>query len=139
MDLDKYLPRRYQAATAHIVDSFGKFSQQVDVVVFDRQYSPFIVNCESQTVIPAESVYAVFEAKQTANAVLVAYAQEKVASVRRLHRTSLPIHYAKGVYPAKPLIPIFGGLLTFESEWSQPLGQSFGKALSKGNVRVGSI
>jgi hypothetical protein len=130
--LDKYLPRRYQAATAHIVDSLGKFSQQIDVVVFDRQYSPFIFNYESQTIIPAESVYAVFEAKQTANAALVAYAQEKVASVRRLHRTSLPIPYAKGVYPAKPLIPILGGLLTFESEWSPPLGRSFGKALSKG-------
>ena len=39
--LEKYLPRRYQAATAHIVDSLGHFSQQIDVcVVFDRQYSP---------------------------------------------------------------------------------------------------
>jgi hypothetical protein len=97
--LEKYLPKRYQAATAHIVDSLGNFSQQIDVVVFDRQYSPFIFNYEGQTIIPAESVYAVFEAKQTANAQLVAYAQEKVASVRRLHRTSLPIPYAKGVYP----------------------------------------
>ena len=131
MDLDKYLPRRYQAATAHIVDSFGKFSQQVDVVVFDRQYSPFIVNCESQTVIPAESVYAVFEAKQTANAVLVAYAQEKVASVRRLHRTSLPIHYAKGVYPAKPLIPIFGELLRSRANGANRLANPSGRRSQK--------
>ena len=61
------------------------------------------LHLENETIIPAESVYAVFEAKQAANAGLVAYAQEKVASVRRLHRTSLPIPYAKGVYPAKPL------------------------------------
>src|SRR3984957_14012829 len=128
--LDTYLPKRYQAAKAHVVDSQGAFSQQIDVVVFDRQYSPFIFTYEDQTIIPAESVYAVFEAKQTANAALVKYAQEKVASVRRLHRTSLPIPYAKGVYPPKPLIPILGGLLTFESEWSPPLGPSFEKALS---------
>lgn len=64
--------------------------------------------------------------------------QEKVASVRRLHRTSLPIPYAKGVYPAKPLIPILGGLLTFESEWSPALGPSFEKALvaDKGDGRL---
>jgi hypothetical protein len=130
--LDKYLPRRYQAATAHVVDSHGEFSQQIDVVVFDRQYSPFIFNYEGQTIIPAESVYAVFEAKQTANAALIGYAQEKVASVRRLHRTSLPIPYAKGTYPPKPLIPILGGLLTFESEWSPALGGSFEQALLKG-------
>lgn len=128
--LEKYLPKRYQAAKAHVVDSHGNFSQQIDVVIFDRQYSPFIFNYENETIIPAESVYAVFEAKQTANAELVAYAQEKVASVRRLHRTSLPIPYAKGTYPPKPLIPILGGLLTFESEWSPALGPSFERALN---------
>lgn len=136
--LETYLPRRYQAATAHIVDSLGAFSQQIDVVVFDRQYSPFIFKYQGQTIIPAESVYAVFEAKQTANAGLVAYAQEKVASVRRLHRTTLPIPYAKGVYPPKPLIPIRGGLLTFESEWSPALGPSFEGALIK-NVGEGRL
>jgi hypothetical protein len=130
--LETYLPKRYQAAKAHVVDSLGNFSQQIDVVIFDRQYSPFIFSYENETIIPAESVYAVFEAKQTADAGLVAYAQEKVASVRRLHRTSLPIPYAKGVYPAKALIPIIGGLLTFESEWSPALGPSFDKALAAG-------
>lgn len=128
--LDTYLPKRYQAAKAHVVDSLGNFSQQIDVVVFDRQYSPFIFAYEHETIIPAESVYAVFEAKQTANAGLVSYAQEKVASVRRLHRTSLPIPYAQGVYPAKPLIPIIGGLLAFESDWSPALGPSFESALA---------
>jgi hypothetical protein len=128
--LDTYLPKRYQASKAHVVDSLGNFSQQIDVVIFDRQYSPFIFTYENETIIPAESVYAVFEAKQTADAAMVSYAQEKVASVRRLYRTSLPIPYAKGVYPAKPLIPILGGLLTFESEWSPALGTSFEKALS---------
>src|SRR5207247_1078433 len=107
---------RYQAATAHVVDSKGVFSEQIDVVIFDRQYSPFIFRYEGQTIIPAESVYAVFEAKQTINAAQVGYAQHKVASVRALHRTSLPIPYARGTYPPKPLIQIYGGLLAFESE-----------------------
>src|SRR5437870_4575116 len=108
--LGTYLPQRYQAATAHVVDSQGEFSDQIDVVIFDRQYSPFIFLYQGQTIIPAESVYAVFEAKQAIDAAQVAYARNKVASVRRLHRTSLPIPYAKGTYPAKPLIPIYGGL-----------------------------
>jgi hypothetical protein len=132
--LDDYLPKRYQAAKAHVVDSKGVFSDQIDVVVFDRQYSPFIFYYEGQTIVPAESVYAVFEAKQTMNASLVGYAREKVASVRRLHRTSLPIPYAKGVYPAKPLIPIYGGLLTFESDWSPAFGDAFVSAVGDGGT-----
>jgi len=131
--LQTYLPQRYQAATAYVVDSMGKFSDQIDVVVFDRQYSPFIFLYEGQTIIPAESVYAVFEAKQAINAEQVAYAQKKVASVRALHRTSLPIPYAKGTYPAKPLIPILGGLLTFESDWKPAFGSPLENALKTDN------
>ena len=52
--------------------------------------------------------------------------------MRRLHRTSLPIPHAGGVYPPKQLIPIIGGLLTFESEWKPPLGASFEKVLDGG-------
>jgi len=130
--LKKYLPHRYEAAKAHVVDSHGNFSGQIDVVVFDRQYSPFIFHHEAQTIIPAESVYAAFEAKQSIDADEVSYAQKKVASVRRLHRTSLPIPHAGGTYPAKTPAHILGGLLAFESEWTPPLGQPLTEALGKG-------
>jgi len=128
-----YLPQRYQAAKAHVVDSLGAFSQQIDVVLFDRQYSPFIFRHEGQTIVPAESVYAVFEAKQSIDAGEVDYAQKKIASVRQLHRTSLPIPHAGGTYPPKPLPSILGGLLTFQSAWNPPLGQPLMDALGGGD------
>lgn len=141
--LDKYLPKRYQAAKAHVVDSKGAFSQQIDVLVFDRQYSPFIFDYEGQTIVPAESVYAVFEAKQTVDAELVAYAQKKVASVRRLHRTSLSIPHAGGLYPPKSPIPILGGVLSLESEWSPGMGKTLESALltdqGDGRLDIGCI
>ncbi|WP_454651315.1 DUF6602 domain-containing protein [Bradyrhizobium liaoningense] len=127
--LQAYLPQRYQADSAHVVDSHGNFSDQIDVVVFDRQYSPFIFKFQGQTIVPAESVYAAFEAKQAINATQVEYAQKKVATVRRLHRTSLPIPHAGGTYPAKQLIPILGGLLTFESDWTPAFGDPLIRAL----------
>jgi hypothetical protein len=132
--LQQYLPQRYQAATAHVVDSKGVFSEQIDVVVFDRQYSPFIFTYQGATVIPAESVYAVFEAKQAINAAHVAYARTKVESVRRLYRTSLPIPHAGGIYPPKPLIQILGGVLTFESDWTPCFGEPLQKALASGSA-----
>lgn len=128
--LNKYLPRRYSADKATVVDSKGTFSQQMDVVVYDRQYSPFIFTFKETKIIPAESVYAVFEAKQSLNADQVDYAHNKIASVRGLHRTSLPIPSAGGPLPPKPLHDILGGLLTFESDWNPPLGPSLQKALT---------
>jgi hypothetical protein len=56
-----------------------------------------------------------------------------VATVRKLHRTSLPIPHAGGVYPAKPLIPIIGGILTFESEWKPAMGPSLENVLLDGD------
>jgi hypothetical protein len=130
--LSNYLPHRYQAAKAFVVDSIGHFSEQIDVLVFDRQYTPFIFKYNGQTIVPAEGVYAAFEAKQTINADLVRYAQKKVASIRRLQRTSLPIPHAGGTYAARPLPQIFGGLLTFESEWNPGLGRPLLDALGAG-------
>jgi hypothetical protein len=127
--LRTYLPQRYQAASAHIVDSNGDFSHQIDVVVFDRQYSPFVFHFGGQIVVPAESVYAVFEAKQTINAENVQYAQRKVASVRKLHRTSLPVPYVEGIMKPKILQHIIGGLLTFQSDWNPPLSEPLIAAL----------
>jgi hypothetical protein len=127
--LSTYLPKRYQALTAHVVDSKGVFSQQIDVVIVDRQYSPFIFDFQNQKIVPAESVYAVFEAKQDISKDRIKYAQEKISSVRRLHRTSLPIPHAGGTYPPKPLFSILGGLLALESTWSLPLGDALNNAL----------
>jgi hypothetical protein len=138
-----YLPKRYSALSAYVVDSKGAFSEQIDAVIFDRQYSPFIFNYQGQSIIPAESVYAVFEAKQAINASLVRYARKKVASVRRLYRTSLPIPTASGILPPKALHPIICGILTFESDWSQLLGQPLTDALNasgpEGRLDIGCV
>lgn len=127
--LSKYLPERYQAARAYVVDSHGTFSHQLDIVIYDRQYSPLIFEHEGQTIIPAESVYAIFEAKQSVDAEQVAYAQKKIGSVRRLHRTSLPVPNVLGVAEPKPLHSIIGGLLAFESDWKPKMGAPLADAL----------
>lgn len=102
-------------------------------MVFDRQYSPFIFNYQGQRIVPAESVYTAFEAKQTINAAQVRYAQEKLSSVRRLRRTSLPIPTAGGTLPARQLQRIIGGLLTFESDWNPALGEPLTQSLQADN------
>ena len=56
-----YLPRRYEANKAFVIDCLGSQSEEQDVVVHDRQYSPFIFNQDGAIYVPAESVYAVLE------------------------------------------------------------------------------
>jgi hypothetical protein len=122
--LNTYLPRRYEVTTAHIVDNHGTFSDQIDVVIYDRQYTPLIFEMQGIRIVPAESVYAVFEAKQTLNAVHIGYARDKAASVRKLDRTSLAVTWLGGKSDPKPLHRILGGILTFESDWNPSMGKT---------------
>jgi hypothetical protein len=55
-------------------------------------------------------------------------------SVRSLHRTSLPIPHAGGIYEAKTPAPILGGVVTFESEWKPALGDALQSSLMGGDV-----
>lgn len=121
--LRSYLPKRYAVASAHIVDSLGQFSDQMDIVVYDRQYTPPIFEFKGYPIVPSESVYAIFEAKQEIDASQINYASRKIESVRKLFRTSLPIPYADGTYRPRQLTHIVGGILTLESGWTPPLGQ----------------
>jgi hypothetical protein len=63
----------------------------------------------------------------------VRYAIEKAASVRDLHRTSLPIVHAGGEYMAREPFDILAGILALRSSWSPPFGGSFEAALGGGD------
>lgn len=120
--LADYLPKRYCVAKAFVIDSRGAQSEQLDLVLHDRQFSPFLFNQNGALYIPAESVYAVFDVKQWLGKRTLREAAKKAASVRTLHRTSAPIRWAGGVEGPRPPIPILAGLLCFGSGWSPPFG-----------------
>jgi hypothetical protein len=62
--LDDHLPSRYRVAKGFVIDSHGGVSDEIDLVVYDRQYSPLLFNRDGILYVPAESVYAVLEVKQ---------------------------------------------------------------------------
>lgn len=97
-----------------------------------------LYNKNEQRFIPAESVYAVFEVKQTLNRKNVLYAGKKVSSVRRLYRTSAVITHAGGKHEPKQPFNIIGGILTYDSEWKPSLGKTFTNTLKdlKRNSRL---
>lgn len=127
--LESYLPTRYKVAKAFVIDVDGKMSDQIDIVIFDRQYSPLIFNQNSAVYVPAESVYAVIEVKPQLSKATIEYAGKKAASVRQLRRTSAPIPHAGGKYEPKKPFEIPCGILTTNSAWNPALGDSFDKAL----------
>lgn len=115
--LRKYLPLRYDVDRGIVIDSNGSTSDQIDIVIFDQQYTPTLLDQQSHRFIPAEAVYCVLEVKPTISKEYLDYAANKAHSVRVLKRTSVPIQHAGGEYPPKPLFPILAGLVATTAGW----------------------
>jgi len=117
--LRKYLPNRYGVDNAIVIDSNGTTSEQIDIVIYDPQYTPTLLDQHDHRFIPAESVYAVFEVKPTINKSYLEYAAEKAESVRVLERTSVPITHIGGEPIIKELFPILSGIIATTIDWSE--------------------
>ena len=110
--LRTYLPDRYKVDKAFVIDAEGAQSNEIDIVIYDGMYTPFIFNQDGCKFIPAESVYAVFEVKQEITKDYIEYAAERIESVRKLKRTSIGMVASGSPKPARLLTKIIGGILT---------------------------
>ena len=132
-----YLPPRYRVDKAFVIDCDGQKSDQIDIVIYDGQYSHLFLNLNNQKLIPAESVYAVIEVKQDLRGSsgkgvsLLQYAGEKAASVRKLKRTSAAVRQIDGSFKKKKLHHILAGIVALKSSWADPLGPTFEKNLKQ--------
>lgn len=122
--LNDYMPKRYEAKSAFVVDSTGAISEQIDIVIYDRQYSPFLFNQDGILYVPAESVYAIIEVKQDLDKGMIEYAGAKAESVRLLKRTSVQIKHAGGKFKAVKPFHIPAGIVATDNSWAS-LGSSF--------------
>ncbi len=109
--LKTYLPERYKISSGFVVDYKGNRSDQIDIIIYDRHFTPFIFQGENTVFIPAEGVYAVFEVKPDFSKTNYNYAVRKLRSVQELKRTTAEFVHASGKN-TKELFNIIGGLLT---------------------------
>lgn len=122
----KSLPSRYEVNKGFVVDGDGNLSEQIDAIIYDRYYSPLILYRDSVLYVPAESVYAILEVRQSLSKENIEYAGEKASSVRKLKRTSAPVRQIDGSLKRREqLPPILAGILAVDSDWNPPLGDPF--------------
>jgi|ERR1700688_592475 len=128
--LEEYLPRRYRVIKGFVIDSDDRMSEQIDAIIIDRHYSPFLYARNEVYYVPAESVYAVLEVKQELDKHNITYAGDKIASVRGLHRTAASVMTIDGPRTGQPR-KILGGIATLGSSWRPPFGEPFKRALAE--------
>lgn len=127
-----HLPNRYQVGKGIVVDSKGAESHYIDIIIYDRQYTPLVFNEDGRMYIPAESVYAIIEAKQELTREFILYAGKKANSVRKLRRTNAAIMQAAGPIPnPRAPSPIVAGIVSYRSSWNPKFGVPLKEALGE--------
>jgi len=136
--LGSYLPKRYHVEKAYVIDYEGTISEQIDLVIFDRHYSPFLLKQNGAIYVPAESVYAVIEVKPQLNPKNIRYAGKKALSVRKLKRTNGTIVQAGGtITNPRELFDILAGLLTIDGSCSKGVEDEIKKLPEKQRINFG--
>lgn len=134
--LQKYLPNRYSVDKAIVIDHEGNTSHQIDIVIYDNWFTPFIFSQNGFHYIPAEGVYAVFEVKpdiqgNVGDKSYIEYASEKIESVRMLKRTSTNIIDVGEKRNPRALTKIVGGILTSTNSFTHENNNTIEKHLKE--------
>lgn len=134
--LRKYLPNRYCIDKAIVIDHEGNTSHQIDIVIYDNWYTPFIFTQNGFYYIPAEGVYAVFEVKpdlqgNVGSKSFIEYAGEKIESVRALKREAASFINGGIKIPPRPLTKIIGGILCSTNSFTHANNETIAKHFSK--------
>lgn len=122
--LNNYLPNRYSVDKAIVIDSEGNTSDQIDIVIYDNWFTPFIFSQNGFHYIPAEGVYAIFEVKpdiqgNVGKKSYIEYAADKIESVRLLKRTTTNMINSGKMLNPRPLTKIIGGILTSSNSFKK--------------------
>ncbi|MFU0791766.1 MAG: DUF6602 domain-containing protein [Virgibacillus proomii] len=61
---ESLVPKKFKLAqSVFIMDSFGQISAEVDIAIYDEQYTPYVFNYGNMQFIPIEAVAAVVQSK----------------------------------------------------------------------------
>ena len=85
--LEKHLPEGFGTITGFAVDQHGKLSKQIDIIVYDKSTSPFLLN-DGVSVLPVEAVISAIEVKTKLDKAAFEDTREKARSLLALERSA---------------------------------------------------
>jgi hypothetical protein len=63
--LTGFLPKQYGVSSGFVIDPEGECSKQTDIILYDNQYNPDLLEYKGGSIVPVDWTYAVIEVKTT--------------------------------------------------------------------------
>jgi len=107
------LPEKIGIGNGEIRSSAGSFSNQEDLILYDRINCPRLFVGTSSQIFPAESVSTVVEVKTTLRTKDIKEASSNISNARKMVKTGMSTHVGAGNISFAHPTPIMGCLFAF--------------------------
>ena len=87
--LRQYLPEKYKLSKGIVIDSKDTQSRQVDIIIHDKDCTPYLQQYDSTVIVPIETVACTIEVKSSLDKSELEKSIENVSSVRKLKKQSV--------------------------------------------------
>jgi hypothetical protein len=87
--LTKYIPKRYAVDSGIAIDTSNRRSQQIDIIIYEADYTPIFEIVEGKNLFPCETVVAVGQVKTNiGSSAEFQECLDNIASVKQLDRSN---------------------------------------------------
>ena len=87
--LINYIPKRFDVSSGFVIDASGKISKQIDLIIYENNYTPIFEIVDGKRFFPCETVVAVGEVKTTIGSKKVLQeCLDNIKSVKELDRSN---------------------------------------------------
>jgi len=121
--MEHHLPAKYSFTRGtELFDRDGSHTSAKDFVIYDRTKNLFLSHSSDPTVLPVDTVYAVFEVKTTLNAKELSRAVKQVQEVKKLHYIKKTLVHAEVVNDRlcetkRETGPPIGVIVAYDTVW----------------------
>lgn len=119
--LDKYSPRNVGLANGEIISVDGRVSAETDIILFEKNSSPYLVIKEGYQVFPIECVYGVIEVKSFLDRKQLQDSFDKINYIKEMPKLAFepqrgPIVQSTTIYDKEwSYFPTLGFIIAFDS------------------------
>ncbi len=87
--LNHHMPQRFRATAGFVIDKYSEMSGHEDVLIYDALSSPVYRYAEENQIILSDAIASVVEVKSVLNKKELENGFEKIAQVKRLHKSPI--------------------------------------------------
>jgi hypothetical protein len=141
--VEHHLPTRYSFTTGtELFDPNGNHTKAKDFVIYDRTRNLFLSRKSDPTVLPVDTVHAVFEVKTTITKKELSRAIQQVQEVKKLHHLRRSIIQSEIIndrvcQTTRQTGPPIGGIVGYDTIWKNR--ETFEKNLLKASSRIPEV